>query len=108
MRVTGAIVFAAVLGSFQTTVTAVAAPVVDLGYAKYEGIVDGSRTQFLGIRYAESPAGKVSPEWYMIGVADKWFYRKQSLESSTKANSRLFHSEGEHSALNLLLRWSRN
>jgi hypothetical protein len=62
MRVTGAIVFAAVLGSFRTTAIAVAAPVVDLGYAKYEGVVDGSRTQFLGIRYADSPAGNVSSE----------------------------------------------
>ena len=40
---------------------AVSSPIVDLGYAKYEGVLNSTsgRTQFLGIRYAASPAGKL-------------------------------------------------
>jgi hypothetical protein len=36
------------------------APVVDLGYAQYEGVVDTDLdvTKFLGIRYAAPPTGK--------------------------------------------------
>jgi hypothetical protein len=36
------------------------APVVDLGYAQYQGIVDTKLniTAFLGIRYAAPPTGK--------------------------------------------------
>jgi hypothetical protein len=37
-----------------------AVPVVDLGYAQYEGAVDSqfNITSFRGIRYAASPTGK--------------------------------------------------
>jgi hypothetical protein len=41
-------------------VTANSAPVVDLGYARYQGVVDPELniTSYLGIRYAAPPIGK--------------------------------------------------
>jgi hypothetical protein len=38
-------------------------PVVDLGYARYQGIQDAATglTAFLGIRYAAAPTGAISP-----------------------------------------------
>lgn len=37
-------------------------PIIDLGYAKYQGFVDSTsgNIQFLGIRYAAAPVGKLS------------------------------------------------
>lgn len=37
-----------------------AAPIVDLGYAQYQGVVDAALniTNFLGIRYAAPPTGE--------------------------------------------------
>ncbi|KAJ7057851.1 Alpha/Beta hydrolase protein [Mycena amicta] len=46
-----------VLGTLAGLLRASPAPVVDLGYAKYQGFVDPS-TSFLGLRYAASPAGE--------------------------------------------------
>ena len=42
------------------TVESATAPVVDLGYAQYEGVVDTKLniTVFRGIRYAAPPTGK--------------------------------------------------
>lgn len=38
------------------------APVVDLGFAQYQGFFDATSntTQFLGLRYADPPTGKFS------------------------------------------------
>lgn len=37
------------------------APIIDLGYAKYQGFIDDqvNITRFLGIRYAAQPLGKI-------------------------------------------------
>ena len=34
------------------------APIVDLGYARYQGFVEANVTNFFGIRYAAQPLGK--------------------------------------------------
>ena len=43
----------------SSLVTAASAPIVDLGYAQYQGSVDIATniTNFLGIRYAAPPVG---------------------------------------------------
>ncbi|KAF9268298.1 alpha beta-hydrolase [Marasmius fiardii PR-910] len=38
--------------------TSPSAPIIDLGYAQYQGVVDGNVTNFLGIRYAAAPTGE--------------------------------------------------
>lgn len=50
--------FWAILSLFNSPVTGTG-PIVDLGYATYEGVVDTSSniTTFLGIRYAAPPIG---------------------------------------------------
>ena len=47
------------LEALSPLVTAASAPIVDLGYAQYQGSVDIATniTNFLGIRYAAPPVG---------------------------------------------------
>ncbi|KAJ6781828.1 hypothetical protein PWT90_08774 [Aphanocladium album] len=49
---------AAVWSALAATAIAVA-PLVDLGYAKYNGVNTGATTQWLGIRYAAPPLGNL-------------------------------------------------
>jgi hypothetical protein len=55
-RLTVAAVFLASI----LTIAIASPPVVDLGYARYQGYVDSTtnNTHFLSIRYAEPPLGK--------------------------------------------------
>lgn len=54
--------FSSILLSVALVSASVSAPaIVNLGYAQYQGIVDSTdnQTQFLGVRYASPPLGKV-------------------------------------------------
>ncbi|KAF7346477.1 Carboxylic ester hydrolase [Mycena sanguinolenta] len=60
---------------FGYALAVVAGPVVDLGYAQYEGVVDTNLkiTSFLGIRYAAAPTGSLrwqapTPPSKIVGV----------------------------------------
>ena len=51
-----------ILTSALTAVYAHTGPVVDLGYARYQGAVSSANfTHFLGVRYAAAPVGESSP-----------------------------------------------
>ena len=45
-----------------------ASPIVDLGYAQYEGIIDTTtgNTEFLGVRYAAPPTGAQSIDLLIV------------------------------------------
>jgi hypothetical protein len=49
-------------------VSAQVSPIVDLGYAQYQGTVNTANnvTHFLGIRYAAPPSGESSPHSHSI------------------------------------------
>ncbi|KAJ6563667.1 Alpha/Beta hydrolase protein [Mycena vulgaris] len=64
------------------------APIVDLGYAKYQGAVSSSNiTHFLGIRYAAAPLGDLRfraplPPAHVPGVQDGTIEPNQCLQTS--------------------------
>ena len=59
------------VGAATTVNTNTTAPIVDLGYAQYQGYFDtqSSLTNFLGIRYAAPPVGEYSGGLPLIAVA---------------------------------------
>lgn len=44
-------------GAASVSATSASAPVVDLGYAQYQGALTANITSFLGMRYAAPPTG---------------------------------------------------
>jgi hypothetical protein len=57
------------LGALSSPVASASSPIIDLGYAQYQGSVDTATniTSFLGIRYAAPPVGGFSfYMWYTI------------------------------------------
>ncbi|KAJ6458024.1 Alpha/Beta hydrolase protein [Mycena vulgaris] len=65
------------------------APIVDLGYAQYQGTVNTANniTNFLGIRYAAAPSGEASPVLlFRILIKEQRRFALQSAATSSKCD----------------------
>lgn len=79
-------------------------PVVDVGYAQYQGLYDPTTntSTFFGIRYAQSPSGKYRYAFEGIWSADIIIARRPSLACAADAYEHRWGSTGDRRTRRML------
>jgi hypothetical protein len=85
-------------------------PIVDLGYAQYQGAVDTSTnlTTFVGIRYAAAPIGVCPINFARNGLLKESYIRGLAFQSTPAPAERDWSPPGHHPAESVLPGKPRN